>query len=96
MRQPSTVPIKYLETASDQSLESYELSRLNHASNLRKELVQLIDQWLEESAAAMLARWILEHRRQIRDSDNSHSKSLDNAHTPGSPGGIIPIHRRIT
>lgn len=57
-------PWEFLLSASKNSLQSYELSRLAHASNLRKEIAALIDQWMEENAAAMLARWLLEQRER--------------------------------
>ncbi|HMD40697.1 MAG TPA: hypothetical protein VKH15_15540 [Candidatus Acidoferrum sp.] len=57
-------PWEFLLSASKNSLQSYELSRLAHASNLRKEIVALVDQWMEETAAAMLARWLLEQRER--------------------------------
>ena len=56
----SQPPWEFLLTASRNSLQSYELSRLAHASDLRKELAALLDQWIEESSAAMLARLLLE------------------------------------
>lgn len=55
-------PWEFLLSASKTSLQSYELSRLGHAANLRKEMTALLNQWLEENAAAMLARWLMEHR----------------------------------
>jgi hypothetical protein len=61
VRRPSP-PLDYLHAASKPSLESYELSRLNHAANLRREIAALVDQWIEETAQALLARWILEER----------------------------------
>jgi hypothetical protein len=57
-------PWEFLLSASRNSLQSFELSRLAHASNLRKEITALIDQWMEENAAAMLARWLLEQRER--------------------------------
>jgi hypothetical protein len=48
-------PWEFLLSASRNSLQSYELSRLSHAANLRKEIAQLLDSWLEENTAAMLA-----------------------------------------
>src|SRR5882724_3304444 len=57
-------PWEFLLSASHTSLHSYELSRLNHAANLRKEIGALLDQWMEESASAMLARWLMEHRER--------------------------------
>jgi len=55
-------PWEFLLSASRNSLQSYELSRLSHAANLRKEITQLLDSWLEENTAAMLARWLMEER----------------------------------
>jgi len=46
-------PWEFLLSASRNSLQSYELSRLSHAANLRKEITQLLDSWLEENTAAM-------------------------------------------
>jgi hypothetical protein len=57
-------PWEFLLSASRNSLQSYELSRLSHASNLRKEITQLLDSWLEENAAALLARWLMEQRER--------------------------------
>lgn len=57
-------PWEFLLSASRNSLQSYELSRLGHAANLRKEVAPMLDQWVEEIAAAMLARWLMEHRER--------------------------------
>jgi len=57
-------PWEFLLSASRNSLQSYELSRLSHASNLRKEMGALLDQWMEENSAAMLARWLMEQRER--------------------------------
>jgi hypothetical protein len=64
-------PWDFLLSASRNSLQSYELSRLSHAANLRKEIGQLLDSWMEENAAAMLARWLMEQQRErpLRTSD---------------------------
>lgn len=56
-------PWEFLLSASRNTLQSYELSRLGHAANLRKEMVALFDQYLEESTAANLARWLIEQRQ---------------------------------
>ncbi len=63
--QPFNPPWEYLRLASDSSLQSYELSRLNHAANLRKEIAVLVDEWVEHSACALLARWLLNHEAQL-------------------------------
>jgi hypothetical protein len=57
-------PWEFLLSASRNSLQSYELTRLSHAANLRKEIGALLDQWLEENASAMLARWLMEQRER--------------------------------
>ncbi len=57
-------PWEFLLSASRNTLQSYELSRLAHAANLRKEMITLLDQYLEENAAAMLARWLIEQRER--------------------------------
>lgn len=60
----SQLPWEFLLSASRSSLQSFELSRLAHAANLRKEIVALLDNWQEENAAAMLARLLLEQRER--------------------------------
>jgi hypothetical protein len=59
-------PWDYLSNASPTSLQSFELSRLNHAANLRREIGVLLDQWLDETAQALLARWLLENPQLLR------------------------------
>jgi len=54
-------PLDYLCSASRSSLQSFELAHLNHASNLRREIAVLIDQWIEETAEALLARCLIDH-----------------------------------
>jgi hypothetical protein len=66
-------PLAYLLSSSKISLESYELLRLNRASNLRKEMLQLLDRWVDAETEARLAREILEWKRIERrkeDPDN--------------------------
>lgn len=60
---PVCPSFEYLEMCSEASLESYELSRLNRAANLRKEMRQLIDEWIDCEVGARIARWMLESRR---------------------------------
>jgi len=63
-------PWEFLFTASSNTLHSYELSRLGHAANLRKEINSLVDQLLDENANAMVARVLLELReRNMRTAD---------------------------
>jgi 3-methyladenine DNA glycosylase AlkC len=57
-------PWEFLLSASRNTLQSYELSRLAHAANLKKEITALLDQWLQENTAANLARWLIEQRQR--------------------------------
>ncbi len=57
------LPLEYLLTSSQRSLEAFELSRLACSSNLRKEICQVLDEWVEAEVGARLTRWILEQRR---------------------------------
>lgn len=54
---------EYLKSCSQPSLESFELSRLNRARNLRREMRELVEEWIEAEVQARLARWVLERRR---------------------------------
>ncbi len=63
-----TPPLDYLQAASRASLQSYELIHLNHAANLRQEIAALIDQWIQETSEAMLARWMLDHHKSLQSS----------------------------
>jgi len=55
-------PWDFLLSASKTSLQSFELSRLSNAANLRKEIVALMDQWLADQSNATVARLLLEER----------------------------------
>jgi len=55
--------LDYLLMSSQMSLESVELARLNRAANLRKEMQQVLEEWIDVEVDARLARSILEWRR---------------------------------
>jgi hypothetical protein len=57
--------LKYLQNASPAMLHNFELSRLNHVSNMRKELQVLVDQMVNDMSEALLARALLNHRKEI-------------------------------
>jgi hypothetical protein len=77
-------------------LQSYELSRLSHASNLRKEIGALLDQWMAENSAAMLARWLMEHRerpspvQEVAPTSQPSRKSAHSASDNFFPDRSIP------
>jgi hypothetical protein len=57
--------LDYLRSASPSMLQEFELSRLNHVSNMRKQLQGLIDQMVSDMSEALLARTLLQHRKEI-------------------------------
>jgi hypothetical protein len=64
-RQIASIPIgvaacDYLQGASLPALETFELSRLNHAANLRKQITGLVDDMVQEQAAALFARFLIQ------------------------------------
>lgn len=81
-----TPPWDYLHEASISSLESFELSRLNHAANLRKEIAALLEQWIEEAAEALLARWLRESHKSTQEA----SQPLDILPEICNPAVTVP------
>jgi len=71
-------PLEYLISSSDTGLQSFELSRLAHVANLRKELRAILDEFVEAEIEARIARWILEGRR-AQDHDTDHGKNSEYA-----------------
>ncbi len=59
-------PWEYLCQASKPSLQGFELSRLNHAALIREQISALLDEWIEENSAALLARWLLNQSERLR------------------------------
>lgn len=59
----SPPPLEYLVTSSQAGLENFELGKMNKIANLRKELRDLVEEWIEAEIQSRLARWILECRR---------------------------------
>lgn len=66
MRAPQP-PLEYLVNASQSSLEAFELAQLNRSANLRKELRDILDEWLQTEVDVRVSRWILECRRAQND-----------------------------
>src|ERR1700685_2385029 len=59
-------PFAFLFFASDSSLESVELARLNARSNLRKELRMVVEEWVAAEVDARGASWNRQGRRVAR------------------------------
>lgn len=84
-------PWEFLDSASSFALHSYELSRLNHAANLRKEIGTLIDQWIEETSCALLARWLLERRKRLAGAlEPSRSPKPGDSSGPSASHNTLP------
>ncbi len=76
MPHSENLPYQFLLKASVPTLESFELSRLNHAANLKKQIADLIDQYLDESAAALLARAMIMRMQRSRPSSVDRKRQL--------------------
>jgi hypothetical protein len=79
-----TPPLDYLQAASRSSLQSFELARLNPAANLRQEIAALIDQWIQETSEAMLARWMLDHHKSLQSAPLSSAEVVRSLIDPAS------------
>jgi hypothetical protein len=87
-------PLDYLQAASRASLQSYELTRLNQAANLRQEIAALIDQWIQETCEATLARWMLDHHKSLQSACLTPAELVRTLVDPRSslfPGAESPL-----
>lgn len=87
-----SVQIEFLLSASHNSLNDFELSRLNHAAVLSKRLRETLNEMVEETALAMLARLLIENEglrgigvNPLQECFNFSSNAFRN-----EPGGIGP------
>jgi hypothetical protein len=56
--------LDYIATCSKMSLESFELARLNDRANLRKQMIEILDELIEVDIQARVAEWVLVQRRR--------------------------------
>ncbi len=56
-------------SASKNSLQSFELSRLSHAADIRKEIAALLDQWMDDHTATLARLLMQERERSAREPD---------------------------
>ncbi len=81
-----TPSLSYFLTSSDTSLESFELSRLNSVSNLRKEMNDVMEEWVEAEVQARFAR-------MVRQCARLHYAPVASASTEiASPGSQTALH----
>ena len=52
----------YLETASDRSVGQIQLNQLNEAANLRRHIAGEIQDWVNATAKALYASWVIQQR----------------------------------
>jgi len=69
--------LEYLQNASPSMLHNFELSRLNHVSNMRKELRVLVDQMVNDMSEALLARALLNHRKELVERPKRPARTVD-------------------
>jgi|GEM_PF-4643271 len=89
-------PLQYLITSSQAGLESFVLSRQGQVANLRREVLEVVEEWIEAETQSRAARWILECRR----SQNAYEIPLENLElaefdylpqAPALPAGAMPL-----
>jgi len=83
-------PWDFFHDASIASLESFELSRLNNAANLRRQIIALLDQWVDDNSQALLARWVRDQRALLRVATNT--PEVENS----PPQSVFPFDQPAT
>lgn len=73
----SPPPLEYLVTSSQAGLENFELGKMNKIANLRKELRDVVEEWIEAEIQSRLARWILECRRTQDAAAHAQTSEVD-------------------
>ena len=59
------IPLEYLLETSRNILGEYQLTRLDRASRLKKEIRELQEKVLDNMAEAYFAMWLREHREEL-------------------------------
>ena len=70
-----TIPMEFLMSASDQSLQNFALARLNAAANLEKEIRAMQAELVNLREAAGVAQWLLDNRQKLLATVGSHLES---------------------
>ncbi|HXU21726.1 MAG TPA: hypothetical protein VN788_14170, partial [Verrucomicrobiae bacterium] len=83
-------PLEYLASCSKVSLESFELARLNEASNYRKEVQQILQGWIDTEVDARLARWILESKLAQADQRDGRRAAIAQPALPMLDPSFLP------
>jgi len=92
-------PLQYLITSSQAGLESFVLSRQGQVANLRREALEVLEEWVESETQLRTARWILKCRR-AQDPDAIPIEHLEltdfdyPSQTPALPPRAMPLFDR--
>lgn len=73
-----TAPFQYLLECSQISLEDFELARLDRAANLRRQLRDIAEEWIDAEVEARLSHWVRENRWLSRE------ETLNPRQSPGA------------
>lgn len=87
-------PIDFLLVCSVTSLRDFELNRLNHAANLRKQLRIVADELLQAEAEAASARWLIEYRDQLVAARSNDSQMEIEFSPAGPKKAALPAPRK--
>jgi hypothetical protein len=88
--------LDYIATCSKMSLESFELARLNDRANLRKQMIEILDELIEVDIQARVAEWVLVQRRsqdQLQSPEGQLRHPPQHAHRHGplqGAGASVP------
>jgi hypothetical protein len=85
------LPSDYILTSSNTTLESLELARMNAASNLRKELHDVVEEWVEAEVQARMARWVRQRGQLERTATNIAPPAIadSSAQSQSSPNELL-------
>ena len=78
MRETSS-PLEYLFLSSEAALESIHLSGLNRGANLRKQLREILQAWIESEVQARVAMRLRDCRRPHGPRNHAPAPSLRSA-----------------
>lgn len=59
------IPLKYLLECSTNILGEYQLSRLDRAAGLKRDIRERYEQMIDNMVEAAFAMWLREHREEI-------------------------------
>jgi hypothetical protein len=58
-------PLGFLLDCSRTSLKNFWLSNLNRSANTKKHVQELLSEWIEATALAMLCEWMDKHGEEL-------------------------------